>query len=65
MDDSKNAGLQRLFEKGAKNFVLMHKNRKAIAFQLDQNGNVSIVDCQTDISFRSTGLSLLEDGWKC
>ena len=64
-DDFKNAGLQRLFEKGTHNFVLLHKNGKAIAFQLDQNGNVSIVDRQNNISFKSTGLSLIEDGWKC
>ena len=64
-DDLKNAGLQRLFEKGAGNFVLLHKNGKAIAFQLDRHGAVSIVDRQTDVNFRSTGLSLLEDGWKC
>lgn len=64
-DDLKNAGLQRLFEKGINNFVLLHKNGKAVAFQLDHYGNVSIVDRKTDINFRSTGLSLLEDGWKC
>ena len=64
-DDYSNAGLQRLFQKGADHFVLLHKNGKAVAFQLDQNGNVTIVDRQTDINFRSTGLSLLDDGWKC
>lgn len=64
-NDLKNAGLQRLFEKDTNNFVLLHKNGKAIAFQLDRNGKVSIVDRQTDINFRSTGLSLLGDGWKC
>ena len=64
-EDLKQAGLQRLFEKGADNFVLLHKNGTAIAFQLDQSGNVSIVDRQTDISFKSTGRALIEDGWKC
>ncbi len=59
------AGLQRLFQKGADNFVLLHKNGKAVAFQSDQNGNVNIVDRQTDINSRLTGLSLLDDGWKC
>ena len=64
-DDYSKAGLQRLFQKGVNNFVLLHKNGKAVAFQSDQNGNVNIVDRQTDVSFRSTGLSLLDDGWKC
>jgi hypothetical protein len=64
-DDYKNAGLQRLFQKGSYNFVLLHKSGKAIAFQLDQNGDVTIVDHLTDVSFRSTGLSLIDDGWKC
>jgi hypothetical protein len=64
-DDFKNAGLQRLFQKGASNYVLLHKSGKAIAFRLDRNGNVTIVDRLTDVSFRSTGLSLLDDGWKC
>jgi hypothetical protein len=63
-DDSK-AGLQRLFQKDANTFILLHKDGKAIAFQSDQNGNVSIVDRQTDVDFRSTGKSLLDDGWKC
>lgn len=64
-DDFANAGLQRLFQKGAHNFVLLHKCGKAIAFQLDQNGDVTIVDRQTDVNFRSTGLLLIDDGWKC
>ena len=64
-DDFKNAGLQRLFKKGAHDFVLLHKSGKAIAFQLDQNGNVVIVNRLTDVSFRSTGLLLIGDGWKC
>ena len=59
------AGLQRLFQKGGNNFVLLHKNRKAVAFQSNDNGNVTIVDRQTDVNFTSTGLSLIEDGWKC
>ena len=64
-DDFKNAGVQRLFQKGAHYFVLLHKTEKAIAFQLDQNGDVTIVDRQIDVSFRSTGLLLIDDGWKC
>jgi len=64
-DDYPKAGLQRLFQKGADNFVLLHKNGKAVAFQSNQNGNVNIIDRQTDIDFSSTGLSLLDDGWKC
>ena len=64
-DDYLNAGLQRLFQKGANNFVLLHKNGKAVAFQSDQKGSVTIVDRQTDVNFRSTGLSLIDDGWKC
>ena len=64
-DDYKNAGLQRLFQKGAHHFLLLHKTGKAIAFQLDQNGDVTIVDRQTDVSFRSTGFLLIDDGWKC
>jgi hypothetical protein len=64
-DDFKTAGLQRLFQKGAHDFVLLHKSGKAIAFQLDQNGDVIIVDRLTDVSFRSTGLLLIGDGWKC
>lgn len=59
------AGLQRLFQKGDNHFVLLHKSGKAVAFQLDENGNVNIVDRQTDIHFTETGLSLLDDGWKC
>ena len=64
-DDFKNAALQRLFQKGAHHFLLLHKTGKAIAFQLDQNGDVTIVDRQIDVSFRSTGLLLIDDGWKC
>ena len=64
-DDYPKAGLQRLFQKGADNFVLLHKNGKAVAFQSNQNGNVNIIDRQTDIDFSSTGLSLIDDGWKC
>ena len=64
-DDFKNAGLQRLFQKGAYDYVLLHKSGKAIAFQLDRKGNVTIVDRLTDVSFRSTGLSLIDNGWKC
>ena len=64
-DDLQIAGLQRLFKKGATNFVLLHKDGKAVAFQLDQNGDVTIIERQTDIRFRSTGLSLLEEGWTC
>jgi hypothetical protein len=64
-DNYSKAGLQRLFQKGVNNFLLLHKNGKAVAFQLDQNENVNIVDRQTDISFKSTGISLLDDGWKC
>ena len=64
-DDYKNAGLQRLFQKGAHNFVLLHKSGNAIVFQLDQNGDVTAVDRQTDVSFRSTGLLLIDDGWRC
>jgi len=60
-NDYPKAGLQRLFQKGADNFVLLHKNGKAVAFQLNQNGNVNILDRQTDIDFSSTGLSLLDD----
>ena len=59
------AGLQRLFQKGTDNFVLLHKQGKAVAFQTDQNGNVNILDRQADIDFSPTGLSLLSDGWKC
>ena len=59
------AGLQRLFQKGADHFVILHKNGKAVAFKSDQNGNVNIVDRQTDVNFTSTGLFLLDDGWKC
>jgi hypothetical protein len=62
---NKNAGLQRLFLKNTNNFVLLHKNGMAIAFQLDQEGNLSIVDRQNDINFRSTGRLLLEEGWTC
>lgn len=65
MDDYPKAGLQRLFQKGANHFVLMHKTGKAIAFQLDHDGNVTVVERQTDVSFTSTGLSLIDDGWKC
>jgi len=64
-DDLKNAGLQRLFQKGAYDYVLLHKSGKAIAFQLDRNGKVTIVDRLTDVSFRSTGLLLIDEGWKC
>ena len=64
-DDFKNAGLQRLFKKGVHNLLLLHKSRKAIAFQLDQDGDVTVVDRLTDVSFRSTGLLLIGDGWKC
>jgi hypothetical protein len=64
-NDYPKAGLQRLFQKGADNFVLLHKNGKAVAFQSNQNGDVNIIDRQTDIDFSSTGLSLLDDGWKC
>lgn len=64
-DEYLKAGLQRLFQKGANNFVLLHKNGKAVAFQSDQKGSVDIVDRQTDVNFRSTGLSLIDDGWKC
>lgn len=64
-DDHLKAGLQRLFQKGADHFVLMHKDGKAVAFQSDQNGNVNITDRQTDIDFTSTGLLLLDEGWKC
>lgn len=59
------AGSQRLFQKGADHFVLLHKAGKAVAFQSDQNGNVNIVDRRTDIDFTATGISLLDDGWKC
>ena len=64
-DDFKNAGLQRLFQKGAYDYVLLHKSGKAIAFQLDRDGKVTIVDRLTGVSFRSTGLLLIGDGWKC
>lgn len=64
-DDYPKAGLQRLFQKDANSFVLLHKDGKAVAFQSDQNGNVNIVDRQADVDFRSTGLSLLDEGWKC
>lgn len=64
-NDYPKAGLQRLFQKSGNNFVLMHKNGEVVAFQLDHNGNVTIVDRQTDVSFTSTGLSLINDGWKC
>ena len=47
-------GLQRLFQKDINNFLLLHKNGKAVAFQLDQNENINIVGRQTDISFKST-----------
>lgn len=63
--DYPKAGLQRLFQKGVDNFVLLHKTGKAVAFQSDQAGNVNIIDRQTNIDFTSTGLSLLDDGWKC
>ena len=65
MDDYSNAGLQRLFQKGGNHFVLMHKNGMAVAFQLDHNGMVVVVDRQTDVSFTPTGISLIEDGWTC
>ena len=64
-DDDSKAGLQRLFQKGKNNFVLMHKKREAIAFQLDHHGNVRIVDRQSDIAFTSTGRALIDEGWKC
>ena len=47
-DEYSNAGLQRFFQKGGNNFVLIHKNGKAVSFQLDHSGNVNIVDRQTD-----------------
>jgi len=64
-NDFEKAGLQRLFQKGVNHFVLMHKNGKAIAFRLDENKHVNVVDRQTDVHFRSTGISLIDDGWKC
>ena len=64
-DDYSNPGLQRLFQKGTNNFVLLHKYGQAVAFQSDQNGNINILDRQTDIDFTSTGLFLLDDGWTC
>ncbi|WP_020590039.1 hypothetical protein [Desulfobacter curvatus] len=45
-NDYPKAGVQRL----------LHKNGKAVAFQSNQNGNVHIIDRQTDIDFSSTGL---------
>ncbi|MCG8549071.1 MAG: hypothetical protein MI799_01565 [Desulfobacterales bacterium] len=67
MDEDKypKAGLQRLFQKDANHFVLLHKKGQAVAFQAELNGNVTITDRQTDIDFSSTGLSLLDEGWKC
>lgn len=62
-NDYPKAGLQRLFQKGADNFVLLHKNGKAVAFQSNQNGDVNIIDRQTDIDFSSTG-PLLTAGTK-
>jgi len=50
-NDYPKAGLQRLFQKGADNFVLLHKNGKAVAFQSNRNGDVNIIDRQTDIDF--------------
>lgn len=64
-DDYPKAGLQRLFQKNDNHFVLLHKKGQAVAFQADLNGNVTIADRQTDIDFSSTGLSLIDDGWKC
>lgn len=64
-DDHLKAGLQRLFQKGANHFVLLHKDGKAVAFQADQHGNVKITARQTDIDFTSTGLLLIDGGWKC
>ncbi len=46
-EDYPKAGLQRLFQKGADNFVLLHKNGKVVAFQSNQNGNVLGRDCNT------------------
>ena len=64
-DHLRKAGLQRLFSKGGTHFVLLHKKGVAIAFQLDGDGNVHHVDRQTEVSFTSTGIALIEDGWKC
>ncbi len=64
-ENLRNAGLQRLFKKGGNNYVLLHKSGTAVAFRLDSEGDVHIVDRQTEVSFRSTGLALIEDGWKC
>jgi len=63
--DFSKAGSQRLFQKGVDNFVLLHKDGMAVAFRSDDNERVNIVDRQTDVSFTSTGLSLINDGWKC
>lgn len=67
MDEDKypKAGLQRPFQKDANHFVLLHKKGQAVAFQAELNGNVTITERQTDIDFSSTGLSLLDEGWKC
>ena len=64
-DDHKNAGSQRLFQKGAHHCVLLHKSGRAIAFQLDRNGHVAVEDRLTGVSFKSTGRSLIAEGWKC
>jgi len=63
--DYSKAGSQRVFQKGSNNFVLLHKDGVAIAFKLDQDGNVNIIDRQTGVDFTPTGLSLIDDGWKC
>lgn len=58
-------GLQRLFQKDVDHFILLHKDGKAVAFQIDPDGNSNVVDRQTDVNFRETGRSLRDDGWKC
>jgi hypothetical protein len=54
---------QRLFQKGAHNFVLLNTEGQVVAFPMEDK--IKIINRQSDVDFKSTGNALRADGWQC
>ena len=63
--DKSAAGSQRLFQKGAGNYVLLSRGGEAVAFRMVDGDEIVVVDRQSQIDFKATGCALKDEGWKC
>ena len=56
---------QRLFQHGAKRFILLNRLGLCVVFRRETDGSISILDRQRDLDFKASGSALIRDGWRC